>query len=192
MRREKRERSGSAARIYESAIVADGSHIGTDVVIGAFTFVASGARIGNGSRVQGHTSIWDGVDLGEDVFVGPAATFTNVQRPRAAFPRVHRDHPNKDWDKTIVERGATIGARATLVAPVRVGVNAMIGAGAVVTRDVPAYAIVVGVPAKISGWACACGEKIAKGSTPPKHAQCKECGREFAIDGNALHEISQK
>jgi UDP-2-acetamido-3-amino-2,3-dideoxy-glucuronate N-acetyltransferase len=148
-----------------------GARIGPDAVVGAFCFIASGAVIGAGTRIQSHTSVWDGVQLGESVFVGPGAVFTNVRHPRAAFPRA----PN--WDRTVVEDGATIGAGAVLVAPVRVGRCAMVGAGAVVVRDVPAHAIVVGNPARVVGWACACGETIGRGAHPPADAACAACGR---------------
>jgi UDP-2-acetamido-3-amino-2,3-dideoxy-glucuronate N-acetyltransferase len=166
----RRERRGEAARIYEPSIVLEGAKLGSDTVIGAFCYVAKTAVVGNGTRIQSHTSVWDGVVLGEDVFVGPAATFTNVRKARAAYPR------DKDrFDATVVEDGATIGANATLVAPVRVGRCAMIGAGAVVTRDVPAHALVVGNPARVAGWVCACGADIARGATPPAKLVCDEC-----------------
>ena len=144
---------------------------GTDVVIGAFCFVARGARIGAGTRIQSHTSVWNGVELGEDVFVGPAATFTNVRRPRVKYPRAPH------WDRTVVGDGATIGAGAVLVAPVRVGPGAMIGAGAVVTRDVPAHALVFGNPARIRAWACDCGERL------DDEKRCGGCGARFVPDG---------
>src|SRR5579862_9559891 len=153
---ERRARTGAPARVHPPSVVADGAVLGADVVVGAFCFVASGAVIGAGSRIQSHTSVWDGVVLGEDVFVGPGAQFTNVHRPRAAFARAPH------WDRTVVEDGASIGANATLVAPVRVGRYAMVGAGAVVVRDVPAHAVVAGNPARIVGWACVCGESIGK------------------------------
>jgi UDP-2-acetamido-3-amino-2,3-dideoxy-glucuronate N-acetyltransferase len=141
------------------------------VVIGAFCFVARGARIGSGTRIQSHTSVWAGVELGEDVFVGPAVVFSNVRRPRVTHPRA----PN--WDRTVVGDCATIGAGAILVAPVRVGPGAMIGAGAVVTRDVPAHAIARGNPARVHGYACSCGERLDE-----SHA-CVSCGARFQQDG---------
>jgi UDP-2-acetamido-3-amino-2,3-dideoxy-glucuronate N-acetyltransferase len=153
-------------------VVQEGAVCGTDVVIGAFCFVARGARIGAGTRIQSHTSVWDGVELGEDVFVGPAVTFTNVRRPRVRYPRGGK------WDRTIVEDGASLGARAVLVAPVRVGTGAMVGAGAVVTRDVPAHAVVVGNPARITGYACDCGEALSG-------SDCPACGLRYESDGTS-------
>jgi UDP-2-acetamido-3-amino-2,3-dideoxy-glucuronate N-acetyltransferase len=148
--------------------VADGATLGLDVVIGAFCFVARGAVVGEGTRIQSHTSVWEGVELGADVFVGPGAMFTNIRRPRAAFPRAPR------WDRTYVGDGASIGAGAVLVAPVQVGTCAMVGAGAVVVRDVPAHAVVAGNPARVIGWACACGEPV-DGPAAESELVCAEC-----------------
>jgi UDP-2-acetamido-3-amino-2,3-dideoxy-glucuronate N-acetyltransferase len=169
----KRLPKNALPKIYESAIVMNGAEIGFDVVVGAFCFVAAGAKIGNGCRIQSHTSVWDGVVLKENVFVGPAAMFTNVKHPRVEYSR------KAHFDRTLVSRGATIGARAVLVAPVKVGRYAMVGAGAVVTKNVPAHAIVAGNPAKVVGWACECGETISKSATSPKHATCTHCGAKF-------------
>jgi UDP-2-acetamido-3-amino-2,3-dideoxy-glucuronate N-acetyltransferase len=167
---QRRPRTGAPARVHPPSVVADGAKLGTDVVIGAFCFVAKGAVVGAGTRIQSHTSVWEGVVLGEDVFVGPAAVFTNVRHPRSAFPRAPR------WDETHVEDGATVGAAAVLVAPVRIGRFAVVGAGAVVTRDVAAHAIVAGNPARVIGWACECGETVARGERRPEGATCA-CGR---------------
>ncbi|HEY1956997.1 MAG TPA: acyltransferase [Polyangiaceae bacterium] len=161
-----RPRAGAQPKIWAPSIVQEGAELGLDVVVGAFCFVARGARIGAGTRIQSHTSIWEGVELGQDVFVGPAATFTNVRRPRAARRR--------DFERTVVGDGATIGAAAVLVAPVTIGARAMIGAGAVVTKDVPPNAIVAGNPARIIGWACACGERLFQGISL-KRAVCNHC-----------------
>ncbi len=172
-----RTRTGRPAKIYPTAVVLPGARLGSDVMIGAFTFVDAGAIIGRGTRIQGHTGIWNGVVLGEDVFVGPAATFTNVHVPRARWSHA----PN--WDATRVGDGATIGARALLVAPVTIGEGAFVGAGAVVTRNVPAYAIVVGVPAKVVGWTCACGQTRLYALRRPKALACATCG-EPAVRGS--------
>lgn len=173
----RRTRTGAPPRIHPPSVVLEGAQLASDVVVGAFSFVGAGAVIGAGTRIQGHTSVWDGVVLGADVFVGPGAVFTNVRRPRAAFPRVPR------WDCTFVEDGATIGAGAVLVAPVRVGACAMVGAGAVVVRDVSAHAIVVGNPARVVGWACACGETASRGEVAPESAMCARCREEARTRG---------
>lgn len=171
----RRPRSGAPARIYPPSVVLEGAVLGTDVVVGAFCFVAAGAIVGAGTRIQSHTSVWDGVALGEDVFVGPGVQFTNVRRPRAAFPRA------PSWDHTSIGDGATLGAHATVVAPVRIGKCAMVGAGAVVTRDVPAHAIVVGNPARFIGWACECGETASREREPPAPLQCPACGSVLGV-----------
>ena len=170
---QRRPRLDAPPKIHAPAVVSEGAVVGNDVVIGAFSFIADGARVGAGTRIQGHTSVWAGVVLGEDVFVGPAATFTNIRRPRAAFPRA------PEWDATFVEDGATIGANATVVAPARIGQCALVGAGAVVTGDVPPHAIVTGSPARVTGWACTCGETLFRGARRPKYAECTLCARAF-------------
>ncbi len=181
---QRRPRLDAPPKIHPPSVVAEGAHVETDVVIGAFSFVAEGARIGRGTRIQGHTSIWAGVVLGEDVFVGPAATFTNVRHPRAAFPRAPA------WDETHVGDGATVGANATVVAPARIGRCALIAAGAVVTGDVAPHAIVMGAPARVAGWACTCGETVFKGARRPKHAECTLCARAFERDdAGGLREV---
>ena len=164
----RREKNGDLPKIYETAIVMNGAEIGRDAVVGAFCFVAAGAKIGDGCRIQSHTSVWNGVTLEEDVFVGPAAVFTNVKRPRAEWSRA------PTFDKTFVGKGAAIGAGAILVAPVTIGAYAMIGAGAVVTKDIPPHAVAIGNPAKITGYACKCGEQIASDKIP----SCTKCTAE--------------
>src|SRR6185503_12402015 len=123
-------------------------------VLGQNVFVAATAVVGSGCRIQNNVSIYDGVVLGDDVFVGPSAVFTNVRNPRAAVDRKARIEP------TSVGRGATIGANATILCAVRIGEFAFVAAGAVVTRNVAPHAVVAGIPARRTGWICECGERI--------------------------------
>lgn len=164
---------GAGTRIWHWVHVMPGAHIGARCSIGQGCFIGA-VRIGDGCRIQNHVSIYDGVTLEDDVFLGPSCAFTNVENPRAHVPR--RD----GYAPTRVGRGATVGANATIVCGVSIGAYAMVGAGAVVTRDVPAYALVVGVPARRIGWACRCGETL-----PPALA-CARCGDAYAETGGAL------
>ena len=177
------------AQIHASAIVdGQGTHVGKDTQIWQFVHVMQGAwigdrcsigqgcfvgkvRIGHGCRIQNHVSIYDGVTLEDDVFLGPSCVFTNVKHPRAHVPR------KSEYARTLVCRGATVGANVTIVCGVTIGEYAMIGAGAVVTHDVPPHALVVGAPAKRIGWACKCGETL------PESLECARCG-DFYIDDN--------
>jgi UDP-2-acetamido-3-amino-2,3-dideoxy-glucuronate N-acetyltransferase len=170
---QRRTRAGAPAKVYPSAIVQPGARLGEDAVVGAFCFVADGAVVGNGTRIQSHVSVWRGVILGDDVFVGPSATFTNVRHPRAAFPRA------PDFAETRVDDGATVGANAVIVAPVRIGACAVIAAGAVVTSDVAPHAVVAGSPARTIGWACTCGETVARGARCPRRVTCAACDRQL-------------
>jgi UDP-2-acetamido-3-amino-2,3-dideoxy-glucuronate N-acetyltransferase len=110
------------------------------------------------------------VELGDDVFVGPSAVFTNVRRPRARYPR------KPAFETTTVSRGATIGANATILSGLTIGENALVGAGAVVTRDVPDHGLVTGSPARLRGWVCACGETVSRARARPRQGTCAQCG----------------
>lgn len=173
-----------AYRIDPTAILELGAEVGADTAIWHWVHVMSGARIGercsigqgcfvgnvqigHGCRIQNHVSIYDGVTLEDDVFVGPSCVFTNVSHPRAHVARKH------EYTPTRIGRGASIGANATIVCGVEIGPYAMIGAGAVVTTNVVAHAVVVGVPAHRSGWACRCGETL------PEALACPRCGDEY-------------
>jgi UDP-2-acetamido-3-amino-2,3-dideoxy-glucuronate N-acetyltransferase len=149
-------RIGAATRIWHFCHVMAGARIGARCVLGQNVYVAARAVIGNGCRIQNNVSIYDGVVLADDVFVGPSAVFTNVRTPRAAIDR------RREAQSTIIGRGATIGANATIVCGTRIGDFAFVAAGAVVTGDVPAHAVVSGVPARVAGWICRCGQKTAK------------------------------
>lgn len=125
--------------------------------------------MGDGCRLQNHVSLYGGVELDDDIFVGPSAVFTNVKRPRAAYPQ------KPAYETTRVGRGATIGANATIVCGVTIGAHAFVGAGAVVTRDVPDHALVLGTPARVQGWICACAQTVARSRTRPQRASCRRC-----------------
>ena len=140
-----------------------GARVGDRCVLGQNVFVGGDARLGAGCRIQNNVSIYDGVVLGDDVFVGPSAVFTNVRNPRAAVDRRHA------VERTIVGRGATIGANATIVCGLTIGDYAFVGAGAVVTGDVAPHAEMLGLPARRNGWFCRCGE--TRGSAK-KIGQC--------------------
>ena len=138
-------------------------------MLGQGCFVGGGVRIGDGCRIQNNVSLYPGVELDEDVFVGPSAVFTNVRRPRAAYPR------KPTYETTLVGRGATIGANATIVCGVRIGARALVGAGAVVTADVPDHAIALGNPARVRGWICACGDTVSRAAARPRRSLCPRC-----------------
>ena len=131
-----------------------GAVIGERCSLGQNVVVMRGTRIGNNVKIQNNVSIYEGVELEDDVFCGPSMVFTNVINPRSHVSR------KNEYRRTLVRRGASIGANATIVCGVTLGEYAFVGAGAVVTRDVPAYALVVGVPARRVGWMCQCGERL--------------------------------
>jgi UDP-2-acetamido-3-amino-2,3-dideoxy-glucuronate N-acetyltransferase len=145
---------GEGTRIWHFCHVAAGARIGRACVLGQNVFIAGGAVLGDRVRVQNNVSVYDGVVLEEDVFVGPSAVLTNVVNPRAAVDR------RAAADATRVRRGATIGANATIVCGTTIGRHAFVGAGAVVTRDVPDYALVIGVPARRAGWMSRHGHRL--------------------------------
>ncbi|MFP4600437.1 MAG: acyltransferase [Persicimonas sp.] len=180
---------------HPTAIIDDGAEIGADTKIWHFCHVCSGAQIGAGAtlgqnvyvggfgvvgagaKIQNNVSVYDGVELGEEVFVGPSAVFTNVRHPRAHVSR------KDEFQPTRVARGATIGANATIVCGTSIGDYAFIGAGSVVTRDVPAYRLVVGNPARPIGWACQCGERLPE---PAPETECTRCQARYELCDDGL------
>jgi UDP-2-acetamido-3-amino-2,3-dideoxy-glucuronate N-acetyltransferase len=145
---------GAGTKIWHFCHVMPGAIIGERCSLGQNVVVMPGTRIGNNVKIQNNVSIYEGVELDDDVFCGPSMVFTNVMNPRSHVSRKH------DYRKTRVGRGATIGANATIVCGVTLGPYAFVAAGAVVTTDVPPYALVAGVPARQIGWACQCGEVL--------------------------------
>lgn len=156
---------GEGTRIWAFAHVMAGASIGNHCNVGEQCFVEDGATVGNGCTIKNGVSVWRGVTLGDEVFVGPAAVFTNDYTPRAFVKK-----GPEALLPTVVERGATIGANATIVCGIRIGEYAFVAAGAVVTRDVPPYALVMGNPARVVGTVCRCGKKQS-GDTV-----CPSCG----------------
>jgi acetyltransferase-like isoleucine patch superfamily enzyme len=179
----------SAAFVHPTALVEDGAIVGTDsrvwhhaqvrtrarigerCIVGKGAFVDFDVVIGDDSKLQNYACVYHGVTLGRGVFVGPHAVFTNDLRPRATTPAFM---PLRDGDWTVGETtvgdGASIGANATILPGVKIGAWALVGAGAVVTRDVPAFALVVGSPARQIGWVCACGNRVER-----EGASCERC-----------------
>ena len=144
---------GASTKIWHFCHVMSGARIGANCVLGQNVFVAGAVEIGDGCRIQNNVSLYDGVVLANDVFVGPSAVFTNVRNPRAFVTR------RAEAERTVVQRGATIGANATIVCGVTIGSYAFVAAGAVVTRNVAGHAVVSGVPARRAGSICRCGER---------------------------------
>lgn len=182
--------------VHETSIVDENVEIGDDTKIWHFSHIQSGARIGkkcsfgqnvnvsnnvkigNGVKVQNNVSLYEGVELMDYVFCGPSSVFTNDLTPRSKYPK-----GRMAYKKTIVEEGASIGANATVVCGHRIGKWALIGAGAVVTTNVPSYAVMIGVPAKQHGWVCECGELLSNDLI------CLKCGRKYKVTDEGLEEI---
>src|SRR5437879_6390349 len=149
------------------------STIGERCNLGQNVLVSNGVRIGNNVKIQNNVSLYTGVELEDDVFCGPSMVFTNVINPRSHIVRKH------EYRKTLVRRGATLGANSTVVCGVTIGQYAFIAAGAVVTRDVPDFALIMGVPGRQMGWMCYCGVRL-QDSGP--ETTCTACGRRYSVD----------
>lgn len=159
------------SHVMETAVIGPGCNLGQNVVI------SPGVRLGKNVKVQNNVSVYNGVELEDDVFCGPSMVFTNVINPRSHINR------RNEYQRTLVKRGATLGANSTVVCGTTVGRYAFVAAGAVVTRDVPDYALVMGVPARQAGWACSCGERLPEG-TPL--ATCISCGKKYEIGDSCV------
>lgn len=163
---------GAGTRIWHWTHISAGARVGGQCSFGQNVFVGNDVVIGNNVKVQNNVSIYDAVTLEDDVFCGPSMVFTNVNNPRSHVSRKH------EYRRTIVRRGVTIGANATIVCGHTIGEYAFIGAGAVVTADAPAHALMLGVPARRAGWMCRCGERL---SDAPGIATCPACGARYEI-----------
>ena len=171
---------GARTKIWHFSHVMPGAVIGEGCNLGQNVVVMPGTRIGNNVKIQNNVSIYEGVTLEDDVFCGPSCVFTNVLNPRSHVSRKHEYQP------TLVRRGATIGANATVVCGVTLGEYAFIGAGAVVTADVPPFALMLGVPARRTGWMCRCGRKLELAGG---RGQCRDCGTGYREEAERLRLI---
>jgi UDP-2-acetamido-3-amino-2,3-dideoxy-glucuronate N-acetyltransferase len=168
---------GEGTKVWHFCHVMPKARLGARCVLGQNCYVGNRVVIGDNVRVQNNVSIYDNVTIEDDVFVGPSAVFTNVNNPRAAFTR------KDEYRDTLVRRGASIGANATVVCGHEVGEGAFVAAGAVVTKNVPPFALVAGVPARRIGWMCRCGERLADATLT-----CAVCHRAYDKHGEGLRE----
>ena len=168
---------GEGTKVWHFSHIQSGTKVGKNCVFGQNVNVGNNVTIGNNIKVQNNVSIYEGVELEDYVFCGPSMVFTNILDPRCEFPQRGKEF----YVKTLVKRGASLGANSTIVCGNTIGEYVFVGAGAVVTRDIPDHALVTGVPAKISGWMCRCGEKLSLSKDPEsvETDKCTRCNREY-------------
>ncbi|HVX37992.1 MAG TPA: acyltransferase [Gemmatimonadaceae bacterium] len=171
---------GAGTKIWHFCHVMPGAVIGERCSLGQNVVVMNGTRIGNNVKIQNNVSIYEGVELEDDVFCGPSMVFTNVMNPRSHVSR------KSEYRKTVVKRGASIGANATIVCGSTLGEYAFVGAGAVITKDVLPYALMAGVPARRIGWMCQCGERLPDAG----EGTCGACGTRYARTGAGIAPVA--
>jgi UDP-2-acetamido-3-amino-2,3-dideoxy-glucuronate N-acetyltransferase len=171
---------GEGSRIWHFVHVCGGAVIGRDCSLGQNVFVGNRVRIGDNVKIQNNVSVYDNVTLEDDVFCGPSMVFTNVYNPRSAVSR------KAEYRDTVVRRGATLGANCTVVCGIEIGEFAFVGAGAVVNRDVPAFALMLGVPARQAGWMSRHGERLALPLEGSGEATCPQTGDRYVLVGGVL------
>ena len=161
---------GKGTKIWHFCHIQEGARIGENCSFGQNVNISRNVKIGNGVKVQNNVSIYEGVEMEDYVFCGPSMVFTNDLTPRAKFPK-----GSEGYKKTLLKEGATVGANATIVCGNVIGRNAMVAAGAVVTKDVPDFALVAGLPARQIGWVCECGTRLAQ------ELQCPICKKRYCL-----------
>ena len=174
---------GDDTKVWHFAHISHGARIGARCSLGQGVYVGNDVSIGNNVRIQNNVSVYDGVALEDDVFCGPSMVFTNVYNPRAAVAR------KNEYRRTLVKAGASLGANCTIVCGVTIGHNAFIGAGAVIQKDVPDFALMVGVPARQIGWMSRYGEKLSVHASG--EARCPHTGDVYRLSGNQLELIEK-
>jgi UDP-2-acetamido-3-amino-2,3-dideoxy-glucuronate N-acetyltransferase len=174
---------GEGTRIWHFSHVMEKSKIGQNCNLGQNVHIASGVRIGNNVKIQNNVSVYTGVEIEDDVFCGPSVVFTNVINPRSHVAR------KNEYQRTLIKRGASLGANSTVVCGATIGRCAFVAAGAVVTHDVPDYALVMGVPARQAGWMCQCGLRL---EVSDHEATCPSCGESYRLDGDLLRSQPHK
>ncbi len=175
---------GYGTKIWHFCHIRKDASIGEKCVIGQNVMVGEGVVIGDRCKIQNNVSVYERVTIEDDVFLGPSCVFTNVYNPRAFIER------KKEFRPTLVKKGASVGANATIVCGNNIGQYAFVGAGAVVKDEVADYAVVAGVPAKQIGWICKCGIKLSFKDNDV--AQCEACGNKYKLDNNIIKVIQEK
>lgn len=169
---------GEGTKIWHFSHIMSGAQVGRRCNIGQNVVISPQVIVGDNVKIQNNVSVYTGVTLEDDVFCGPSMVFTNVINPRSHVPR--RD----EYRPTLVRRGASLGANCTVLCGYTIGAYAFVGAGAVVTKDIPDYALVVGNPGRVTGWVCECGVKLSAGATPPAEATCVTCQKRYRVDSH--------
>ena len=170
---------GAGTKIWHFCHVMPGAVIGERCSLGQNVVVMNGTRLGRNCKIQNNVSIYEGVELEDDVFCGPSMVFTNVLNPRSHVSRKH------EYQRTLVKRGSSIGANATIVCGVTLGEFSFVAAGAVITKDVLPYALMVGVPARRAGWMCQCGERLPDSGV----GRCSACGTVYERRGDGIDQV---
>jgi UDP-2-acetamido-3-amino-2,3-dideoxy-glucuronate N-acetyltransferase len=174
---------GSGTKIWHFSHIMPEVTIGKNCVIGQNVFIARGTKIGNKVKIENNVSVYEGVTLADGVFCGPSCVFTNVINPRSHISRRHEFKP------TLVKRGASLGANATIICGNTIGKYALVGAGAVVTKDIPDYALAYGNPAQVHGWICQCGTEL---EFTAASARCLSCGQDYFQKGNRVKPVTKQ
>lgn len=173
---------GAGSKVWHFCHIMPGVTIGQNCNLGQNVFIANGVSLGNNVKVQNNVSVYEGVEVEDDVFLGPSMVFTNIKNPRSAIVRKGK------YTKTLVKQGASIGANATIVCGIEIGNYAMIGAGAVVTKNVNPYALVVGMPAEQIGWVSEYGHRLD--FNDDEQAACPESGQHYELKNGTVKRIS--